>query len=792
MKSTRASTIFYSHCFTSIDHETESLLQAQLNLTSSSEGSIPTDQKTSQGFYPKTFVWPDTHSYVDPSTKKLELTAEKIKPMQEAIAHLTNVNELALSLDSGLGWLSGPDASDRVKIFTDKSEVFGRKNAQSREQMAREWLESLEVKVSDLPKRDQHIFESYEKSLRLVSPHYSHYLHIVVDYMRKYACGSLDITDSQVCGHVKKHLEDNDLLADGQNIHVYNDIVDLLQIVIGCLKIGFLKPMPEALSTPGGPTLLSKRRGVQRHKGASRMFDSRQYTSSTASPSRRVPSATVTCQLDRRHLGRLASTEPTITAIFGGIDFEEERDPRLEDKKPKPPSLEPNNLSLRQKQWLKEFGWVQNALIGSLITSVIRNSTNLATIHVLNLAKLSSSFLGRLYDDDFWKSLPNLRNLIMMVSPDWREIVAAYEGDFQAHEVNPSRTVTSFYQLLIGLSKKKSIESLTLGYIGGGEHGTGLFARNRHLLPAPIVDSSAATTVIAFPHVKRLKFKNCWFVPAVLDHFIGTMEHLVLKSLKFESVSLLAAGGQWIKFPFTFKGWPSGFPPQQEPGLTPIYVGFGVPQPSAITLAFKSALEPMTLDADGQPCPAEDAQWWNQVPHKNTWARFINEFTPGLTVDEKRAKWLERHSRKRKRAMPEANQHSGAKRGKIPFLEFVSCGYAKLVIQDLGSNVNVLASHVALSDPDNGQLEQRRTQLAQYMMTSNDPFLADILPLISEQEAMLLTEAFGMTLGWGDDHRQFWNGEDGKAVGGTGRFSGLLWLGSDDDAGDDSSDGDVA
>jgi len=798
LKSTRASTVLHSHYFTSINHEIESLMQAQLNLTPSSEDSTPTDEKASQGFYPKTFVWPETHSYVDPSTKKLEIAAEKIKPIQQAIARLTDVNELALSLDSGLGYLSGPDASDRVKVFTDKGEVFGRKYAQSREQMAREWLEVLELKISDLTNRGKYVLGVYEKCLRLVSPQYSHYLHIVVDYMRKYPPGSLEIADSKVCGHARKHLEDNELLAAGQDVHIYDDIVALLVVVLDHMETGFLKPMPEALSTPEDPELRRRCRRVQRHKGAFRMFDSREYTSSTISSSRGVTSTAVTHHLGRRQLRRLIPTEPTIVstesttaAIFDGIDFEKETDPSLANEKAKPPSLEPNNLSLRQKQWLKEFGWVQHALIGSLVTSVIRNRNNLSTIHTLNLANLSSSFLSRLYDDDFWKSLPNLCKLIMMVSPDWREIVAAYEGDFQAHKVNPSSTATSFYQLLLGLSKRASIETLTLGYVGGGEHATGLFARNQHILPAPIVDSSAETTIIAFPHVKNLTFKNCWFVPAVLDDFIRTMEHLPLESLKFESVSLLAAGGKWISYRFNVASWPSGFPPQRQQGFTPIYVGFGVPQPSASNLVPKTAIEPMALDEMGQPCPAEEAQWQNQVPHEHTWARFINDFTPSLTLEEKRINWLELKSRKRKRAMEKAIRELGAKRGKIPLIEFVSCGYAKLVVQDLGAKLNLLASRVALPEPDNDQLAKRKTQLAQYMMTSDDPFLADIFPLISELEEMLLTEVFGMTLGWGDDHRQYWNGEDGKALGGTGRFSGVVRLGEDDE-GDDSSDGDVA
>lgn len=46
--------------------------------------------------------------------------------MTRAFAKLTNINELAISVNAGHGWLVGPDKSDRALWFVEKSSVFGK------------------------------------------------------------------------------------------------------------------------------------------------------------------------------------------------------------------------------------------------------------------------------------------------------------------------------------------------------------------------------------------------------------------------------------------------------------------------------------------------------------------------------------------------------------------------------------------------------------------------------------------------------------------------------------------
>ncbi|MCJ1247095.1 hypothetical protein MMC30_004306 [Trapelia coarctata] len=738
------------------------LIQAQKKPTFSSED--PSDQPN-QTFYPRRFKWPKLHNYVDPAIKKLELVAEKTKPIQEAIARLTSVDELALSIDSGLGYLSGPDASDRVKIVVDKSEVFGRKYALSREQTLREWLEALEDKFDELPKKDKRIFQAYENCLRLAFPHNGAYLQFVLDYMLKYQRGSLKDMDQQIDKHVRKHMVDNHFLTEQERVFPHKNPVNVFARLFEKMDT---KSISQQHWVPEGRI----ERGMRFHKRALTMYDRHQSESQSRQSEFEGDIATGPRNPDRALFVRLLCSESQTAMIFDGVDIgvdpEVETEPRLVDKPFSPGPLVPSGLTLTQMQWLKEFGWVQNAFLSSLLTAIIRNKANLTSVCTLNVSKLSSSYLSRLYDNDFWNSLPNVNKLTIMVSPEWRDIVAGYNGDFQSHPVNPSSTVSSFYQLLVALSERESINTLTLGYIGGGEHATGLFGRNKHLLAAPVVDSSKETSILTFPYVQNLTFKNCWFVPAVLKEFITRMERMELRRLRFESVSLIAAGGKWIKYQFAITGWPAGFPPQRQGIFTPMYVGYGVPQPSAYHVVPETAVIPVVVDKNGRPCLPANAVWHHQTPQQHTWAGFIDSFTPGLTVEEARAKYLAQISRKRKRDST-ISSPTEPKGDKIPVIEFISCGYAKLAVQDLG---DTLGSMVKLAG--NSDLEKRRDNLKSSMMESDDPFLAEILPFISVHEEMLLVHAFGMRIGWGNDRRKWWNGEDGKLEGGKGRFSGMV------------------
>jgi hypothetical protein len=59
----------------------------------------------------------------------LETAADETPRMKTAFSELKKVRELALSIDSGLGWLSGPDRSIRARVLQRPPQVFGTNKA---------------------------------------------------------------------------------------------------------------------------------------------------------------------------------------------------------------------------------------------------------------------------------------------------------------------------------------------------------------------------------------------------------------------------------------------------------------------------------------------------------------------------------------------------------------------------------------------------------------------------------------------------------------------------------------
>ncbi|ORX94852.1 hypothetical protein BCR34DRAFT_579707 [Clohesyomyces aquaticus] len=71
------------------------------------------------------FDWPyeDYRRFDD--VAGLESAADETPRMKEAFSELKKVRELGLSLDSGLGWLNGPDRSIRARVLQRQPTVFG-------------------------------------------------------------------------------------------------------------------------------------------------------------------------------------------------------------------------------------------------------------------------------------------------------------------------------------------------------------------------------------------------------------------------------------------------------------------------------------------------------------------------------------------------------------------------------------------------------------------------------------------------------------------------------------------
>ncbi|KAL8652378.1 MAG: hypothetical protein Q9226_004293 [Calogaya cf. arnoldii] len=209
----------------------------------------------------------------------------------------------------------------------------------------------------------------------------------------------------------------------------------------------------------------------------------------------------------------------------------------------------PQFLTSEQEDWLMEMEWAQEAFLSSWCIALLDNPFVFHSLRTFNIANLSSKHLKSLQRDDIWRALPNLQNLAVLVSPDWRLVSKDTQGNVFTEEIRPSSAQTMFWNFLFALFKEKTsmnIKTLTIGYIDGGEHATGMFARNQNILPAPIdqyaflPSSITPQETLRLPFVEELTLKNCWLTPATLRNFFTTDRAPELKSATFESVSLTA------------------------------------------------------------------------------------------------------------------------------------------------------------------------------------------------------------------------------------------------------------
>ncbi|EMC92180.1 hypothetical protein BAUCODRAFT_78004 [Baudoinia panamericana UAMH 10762] len=75
--------------------------------------------------YHGSYNWPPAHYARFDNIAGLERTADETSRMKAAFQNLEIVRELALSLDNGLGWLSGPDKSIHARVFERSTPMFG-------------------------------------------------------------------------------------------------------------------------------------------------------------------------------------------------------------------------------------------------------------------------------------------------------------------------------------------------------------------------------------------------------------------------------------------------------------------------------------------------------------------------------------------------------------------------------------------------------------------------------------------------------------------------------------------
>lgn len=497
--------------------------------------------------------------------------------------------------------------------------------------------------------------------------------------------------------------------------------------------------------------------------------------------------------------------------IFQGDDVEDRSEnanvhdttSRLNQKNPfLTQPLIPNRLNNGQLQWLLENQWAQEAFLSSFSLALIDNAQTFQHVRKLNIARLSSKYLPELKREDIWSALPNLEKLTLFVSPDWRNIIKENTGVVIDEGLYPSKATAYFYDLLDACIKDRmNLIHLDLGWTDGGERASGIFARNQHIIPAPLLnlgrDSEPRGSVnlrcdhLILPYVKNLRLRNCWFTPDALKQLVQDMQNESLEILTLDSVSLTAVPRETseegddfrqrygnarvpdavIQHVIQMHNQANGIGPANGVGAVNAAIGAAI-QNYRLNLPLHQAPYPNIVTGIAPPgghlsyrntspdLPPTSSSLENDL-REGSWPEVIDRLTPGATIDEKR--FLHNFIEDR----PEPRDSGSLRR-----VEFISCGYLRL--RNMRYFDQEVLPKLMTSLPQ--CLVQRYYDLSVVMMSSGyDKLLGQIVPLMAKHESDTLQYAFGMQMGWdSNDMSRYENREDGQPIGGSGRFSGAV------------------
>jgi hypothetical protein len=690
-------------------------------------------QNTQSSWWGK-YTWPVRKYPRFKPLENLENLADHLPLLRGAFKDLTNVSELALCVDSGHGWLNGPDMSDLAiwnlrgskghKVFgktfqaEDKWHQYGRNELFKWAQIntINEALKSL--------KYGSHMEQWIPESQFLKS--------VAIRDFESYAVQSEqpDADPDRHTGGTVPPTNPNTFNAQHQQMFQQAGVPNWAwQAPPPALNHMNIVPNPANLHliTRGTP------RGTYGHFGRQNL---------------------------RNRIKKGEVTQPQWPIIYNGHNVTAETgghctfvQNKLADPRTFP--VQPGHLTEAQAQWLMETVWAQRAFLSAYTTAILTNKANFKQVHSLHIAKISSGLLPSLEQRELWQALPNLRTLKVLVSPDWRTEYMPGDQSFQTNMlISPVQASIKFAEFLQRyVSRIEHLSTLTIGFVGGGEHAIGLLARNQHVLPAPVtldprswltdhVTKPNLNTMIAFNHIKNLTIENAWLSPFMLEGFMTKSRDTSLRQLTLDSVSLTSVNSQRTNTPMT----------TLEDGLKPEYAPAGWLQ--------------------------------ERLPTEYCWPAVIDRLTPGVTFNE-----LKYDTGLIDPIQVPAPEPSF--RGNVEKLTFKNCGYVKisgvpqtefnqngLVMPNTNPRDHGLTARESLLREARGLGEMYGNATATVMMREKDPQghewfgLGRLTQCIHPVEKRVLEEAWQMSFGWGDDLERFGAVEDGCFEGGTGRFSG--------------------
>ncbi len=692
------------------------------------------------------------------------------------MAHLGKTHELGLSIDSGHGWLNGPDMSD-MALFDARcgkgKRVFGKNLAAEDKQKQATRTKLFECAQARTLQECTDILRIYNR----------HFTSGDLAFMRSVAVRNLDsfrsntiqpdydaaahvggaIPTADATGNVAQHPNGGQPPAGGP--HQPQNVV----MNAGLYNPGVVNPLQQTMAGQNqhNPPINTNQpqHGIAAfHPG---IFNHGMFQAAPAQPNAAVSNVPPQAHSDQRQIANNLNrtqasfmkvpkqehlTQPQFPIIFNGYNLSAEIGGwchliQSKTASPKLFPLQPGALTEAQAQWLMETVWAQRAFLSAYTTSILANKACFAQVHSLHVAKISSGLLSSLEQKELWQGLPGLTNLTVLVSPDWRVEHITGDQTFNSNmPISPfdaSLQLSNFLKTYIAPLEKLS--NLTLGFVGGGENARGIMARNQHVLPAPIssnprmwlsdhVTEPDPCTIITFNHIKHLTLQNAWLSPLMLEAFMIKSQDTSLRTLALDSISLTSNHSQRLVAPLATASKP----------LDPIH---------------------------------PPSMWLHEsLPTTHCWAATIDHVTPGATfLDRKYDAGMIVDPYIHPRPPPSF-------RGFASRLIFRSCGYVRISgvsIQELNQNDLVYPN----SDPMDAGLKARAAALAEKGVMLDDknpstganwPLLGKLTQCIHPVEKRVLEQAWGMRFGWDDDLERWAAVEDGCFEGGTGRFGGVI------------------
>ncbi|KAL8971428.1 MAG: hypothetical protein Q9197_003283 [Variospora fuerteventurae] len=608
-----------------------------------SNGLVPKTKSSTQSSWWGDYEWPHLEYNRYEQAAKLEEKADETSAMTTAFSKLINLQEFGLSMTSALGWLNGPDVSDRVKLFNSKPAIFGTQYV--------------------LP--DRELRKAIEEWDRIVE---------------EQTCASKRMTSRANRCFFKATRELS--LQSGLPRVVNKNIV----------------PITAEIQSP----IMFKKVNMEAQKDTELDLD-----------------------LDNR---TLAAARGVIAARTGL--------PTIGLKSEAAEQIEPKSLTPEQGEWLMEMEWAQGAFLSSWCIALLDNPGVFQCLRTFNIANLSSGLLPSLQRDDVWRALPSLDNLTLLVSPDWRKVSKNEQGEVVTELVRPSSAASLFYNFLCALFREnKTIRTLKVGYVGGGENAPGMFARNQNVVPAPLWLSShenpgaEVQDTLSLPYVEDFTLTNCWLAPTVATNFFASMRDSSLQTVTFDSVSLAADLRSGPRAP---------------------------------------------IPADPASIPSRRNSWLYTDPVVGSWSDVINTITPGHGIN--RMRYFHGQTDMDEPPLPPQTA--------LRSINFTSCGYVRL-LNVPPTDLDQSAIPEIISGPPQC-LRRRKVSLVKLMLDDkSDTYLGMIVPALSDEEEGCLMGVWGMEMGWpAEREKEKWDvREDGMGEGGLGRFFGKVARAEDDGEG---------